>query len=68
MPSTQPPNLKLELADVTIVTTNSIRPFVSLSFFTNRANSAVPPPIEWAQRADILFVTVTAECKDEEHK
>jgi len=30
--------------------------------------TTIPPPIEWAQRADILFVTVVAECKDVEHK
>lgn len=41
--------------------------FPSVSFL-NLVNSAVPPPIEWAQRADILYVTVIAECKDVEHK
>lgn len=28
----------------------------------------VPPPMEWAQRADVLFVTVSAECKDVNYK
>lgn len=27
---------------------------------------AVPPPIEWAQRTDVLFISVAAECKDAE--
>lgn len=29
---------------------------------------SVPPPIEWAQRNDILFVSVAAECKDVDYK
>lgn len=29
---------------------------------------AVPPPVEWAQRADILFISVAAECKDIDYK
>jgi len=28
----------------------------------------VPPPMEWAQRADVLFVTVSAECKNVDFK
>lgn len=31
-------------------------------------STVVPPPMEWAQRADILFVTVAAECKDADFK
>lgn len=29
---------------------------------------AVPPPIEWAQRADILWISVAAECKEIDYK
>lgn len=29
---------------------------------------AVPPPVEWAQRADILYISVAAECKDVDYK
>ncbi|KAG4066876.1 hypothetical protein HA402_012943 [Bradysia odoriphaga] len=28
----------------------------------------VPPPIMWAQRTDIIYLTVTVECKDIEYK
>lgn len=31
-------------------------------------SSPVPPPILWAQRSDVLIVTVAVECKDEEYK
>jgi len=29
--------------------------------------TVIPPPIEWAQRADILFLTVGVECNDVVH-
>lgn len=32
------------------------------------SQTTVPPPMEWAQRADILYVTVSAECKDADYK
>uniref|UniRef100_A0A0K8TPP8 Putative hsp90 co-chaperone p23 n=1 Tax=Tabanus bromius TaxID=304241 RepID=A0A0K8TPP8_TABBR len=32
------------------------------------ANTAVPPPVSWAQRNDLLFVIVNVECKDVEYK
>ncbi|ALC45714.1 CG16817 [Drosophila busckii] len=29
---------------------------------------AIPPPISWAQRNDLVFVIIDVECKDIEHK
>lgn len=37
-------------------------------FFFIQFYRVVPPPMEWAQRADVLFVTVAAECKDVDFK
>lgn len=32
------------------------------------SNVAVPPPISWAQRNDLLYVIVNVECKDVDYK
>lgn len=30
--------------------------------------SAIPPPVSWAQREDLLYVVIDVECKDIEHR
>lgn len=36
-----------------------------LRFLVTYNASAVPPPILWAQRTEMLIVTIAVECKDE---
>lgn len=31
-------------------------------------SSAIPPPVSWAQRNDLVYVIIDVECKDIDHK